>query len=396
MDLETISAILFVIILCAVLFLERKKLHLQKVLFPAIYVLLYKTKVGLKLMDKVSARAPRAVRYFGITAIVLGFIGMAVVSYSLIDNLLTVLFVSPQASAVALVLPVKVKGTFFVPFFYWIISLFFLVIVHEFSHGMVSRRYGIPVKSSGLAFLGLFIPLIPAAFVEPDEKILRKKSAIEQLSVFAAGSFANFVLAGIAILLLVFAVNPAVNAAIDYSGVRVSGVIRGNSNESLAAEAAGISEGEIITSVDGIPVLVAENLSAILAAKNPGDNILVTTNESSYSFALSQNPKNSSMAYMGLQLSQHTRMNPGFGERYGKSAFSILMWISGLVMWLYILNLGIGMFNLLPLPICDGGRMFFVAASSLFEQRRAQMIWHAVSLLFVIVIVVNLGAGFFK
>ena len=81
------------------------------------------------------------------------------------------LFTKPAASSgVGLVLPFKAKGVFYVPFFYWIISIFVIAVVHEFSHGLIARANNIKVKSSGFAFLALLVPIIPAAFVEPDEK----------------------------------------------------------------------------------------------------------------------------------------------------------------------------------------------------------------------------------
>src|SRR3989344_169747 len=72
----------------------------------------------------------------------------------------------------SLVLPFKAKGTFYLPVFFWVLSIFVFSVVHEFCHGLLARRHGIPVKSSGFAFLAVLIPILPAAFVEPEEKHL--------------------------------------------------------------------------------------------------------------------------------------------------------------------------------------------------------------------------------
>src|SRR3989338_644264 len=95
-------------------------------------------------------------------------------------------------------------------FLHWIISLFIIAIIHEFSHGVIARVYNIKIKSSGFAFLGP----IPAAFVEPDEKKMEKSSAKAQLSILAAGSFSNILLALLVILILFF-VSPFTNSLLE-------------------------------------------------------------------------------------------------------------------------------------------------------------------------------------
>src|SRR3989344_6858921 len=162
MDIQSIASIIFLIVLALTLLVFRKKVNVQKVLGPFLYVVMYRSKIGLSLMDRMAKRIPKTIKYLGFTGIFLGFVGMAVVSFSLLQNLYNIFFVPEVGSTVALVLPFKAKGTFFVPFFYWIISIFLLVIVHEFSHGVVSRAYNLKIKSSGLAFLGIGIPVIPA------------------------------------------------------------------------------------------------------------------------------------------------------------------------------------------------------------------------------------------
>ena len=112
----------------------------------------------------------------------------------------------------ALVLPIKVENNSLggipvlsLDFSNWIIALAILIFVHEFAHGVVSKRFKIPVKSSGLAFFGsaiigllviffnqniygfiiglilIFIPILPGAFVKPDEKKLKSASYFKKL-----------------------------------------------------------------------------------------------------------------------------------------------------------------------------------------------------------------------
>jgi membrane-associated protease RseP (regulator of RpoE activity) len=398
MDIQTKAAIIFVLILSLILYLERKKVEIQKILHPVIYMVIYRTQIGINMMDRIAKRFPRFLRYAGYTGIFVGFMGMGMMCYSLIENLIRVLFVPAAPSAVALVLPFKVKGTFYVPFFYWIISVFFLVIVHEFSHGVISRLYGYKIKSSGLAFLGIIVPLVPAAFVEPDEKKMEKSPKVQQLSVFAAGSFSNIVFAFIALGCLFFIVNPALSHITDNNGVIVSGLINEtgpNGTIILPAEKAGIIPGEMIIKVDDMNVATVSDLSAALKNKTPADMVNITTNITEYSLQLAKNPENSSIAYMGAYLQQSSIVKPSFKLRYGSFAPDAMIWIAGLVLWLFILNLGIGLFNLVPIPITDGGKMMFIALQHYFDKKTALKVWKGVAIFFVLLIIVNVLAGFF-
>src|SRR3989344_2304576 len=154
MDFQTISAIIFLIILTIFVFLKRKNLDTKQIIPYFLYFSVYRTKLGLRLMDLVSSKYRKLMVYIGYAGILIGFLGMAFISYGLISNLY-ILFTKPEASpGVGLVLPFKAKGVFFVPFFYWIISIFIIAAVHEFSHGLISKANNIKVKSSGFAFFG--------------------------------------------------------------------------------------------------------------------------------------------------------------------------------------------------------------------------------------------------
>ena len=154
-DLQTISAFVFILVLCLLLYVYRKKLTIQKIIFPFLYVILYKTKIGLKFMDRMAKRFPKAIAFLGYFGIVVGFVGMVLIAYLLIQNLINIIMQPAAMTGVALVLPFKIKGSFYVPFFYWIISIFIIAVVHEFSHGVVARVHNLKVKSSGLAFLAV-------------------------------------------------------------------------------------------------------------------------------------------------------------------------------------------------------------------------------------------------
>ncbi|MBU4493578.1 MAG: site-2 protease family protein, partial [Nanoarchaeota archaeon] len=172
---------------------------------------MYKTKLGLKSMDRMAKKHPKFLKYLAYAGIVIGFLGMVAMCVILIQNFYSLVTKPAAVSGLMMVLPFEAEGIFYVPFFYWIISIFLLILVHEFSHGVIASLYKIKVKSSGLGFLNIFIPVIPLAFVELDEKELRKRPKMQQLSVFAAGSFSNIIFAFVVLALIVFVITPVSN-----------------------------------------------------------------------------------------------------------------------------------------------------------------------------------------
>lgn len=392
MDLQLISAIIFLFLLTLILFLKRKNIKMQKIVYPLIYFLMYKTKIGLRPMDMIAKKNKKFLNYLGYFMIFLGFAGMVFIVYILIQNIYNIIVTPAAAPGVALVLPFKVKGSFYVPFFYWIISIFVIATVHEFSHGIMSRLHGVKIKSSGLAFLAVIIPIIPAAFVEPDEKMLRKKPKNQQLSILAAGPFANIMLAFVVLLISFFVVTPVANNIIEANGVLVQGYV---DDVIYPAQEAGIKEGEIIQGIDNATVKTMGKFGDALREKNPGDSVVIKTDKKSYNVTLAKNPENN-QSYLGVYISQSTRVKPGFRARYGIFTANTILWLVGLLYWLYLLNLGIGLFNLVPIGPIDGGRMVHVALLKFFKKKRAERIWIFISYVFLAVVIVSLLYGFFK
>ncbi|MFC1727941.1 site-2 protease family protein [Nanoarchaeota archaeon] len=383
MDLESLFAIIFLFTLTLFLLKNRKKIEIQKIIFPILYFVLYKTKLGINAMNSFAKRWPRFTKYAGYVGIVVGFIGMGLISVMLVYNLLKIFLIPDAATGVALVLPFKVKGGFFVPFFYWIISIFILAVVHEFSHGVLARLNDIKLKSSGFAFLAVLVPVLPAAFVEPDEKQMVKKSAKAQLSVFAAGPFSNIVLGILSLLISLVIFAPVMNAYVNFDGVEVVDFLKVNG--SSPAEESGMISGEVINSLDGAEIENTFGLTKILINKSPGDQIKVGTEENEYFVTLGTAPQNKTIPYIGISIKQS----------YSGVFSNVFMWVVGLFYWLYVLNIGIGLFNLLPLGPIDGGRMLKVALEKITkDEKKAEKIWKRVSFFFLLVIIINILAGF--
>ena len=392
MDFQTIAAVVFLAVLAIFILLKRKKLDTKQIIPYFLYFSMYKTTWGLKFMDSVAKKHRKLMVYIGYLGILIGFLGMIAISYALISNIY-VLFTKPEAMpGVGLVLPFKAKGVFFVPFFYWIIAIFVIAVVHEFSHGLIARAHNLKVKSSGFAFLGLIIPIIPAAFVEPDEKELRKRSHKEQLSIFAAGPFSNIAAAFLFVAVASFILAPLANAVIEPNGVKVTDYVKGT----FPAEAAGIKIGEIIKQVDNTPTLYVNNLSIVLKSKKPNEVVAIRTDKSSYQIKLAKNPENESLAYMGAYLEQSTKIKDNVQAFYGEFLPNSLIWAYGLLVILVVLNFGIGLFNLVPIGPLDGGRMLQLVLHRLFDKERGDKYWNYIGMFFLVLIFINLGFAFFR
>ncbi len=394
MDIQLIATVIFIVLMCAYLIKVRKDLDMQKIIFPFLYIILYRSKWGLRFMKEFPRKRPGLVKWFGHIGVVIGFIGMVLISAQILYHFVE-FFITPDAPpAVAPVLPVDgVPGAVYVPFFYWIISIFIIATVHEFAHGVVSNHYKIPVRNSGFAFMGIILPVIPAAFVEPDEKILPKKSAWKQLSVFAAGPFSNIVLAFLCLGVMIAVINPIASAAFVNDGVSIQSTFEGS-----AAKQNEMAVGDVITGVDDYDVFTVEDFTIALEDRQAGEEITLHTKEGSFQIELGEHPSDSERGYLGVSVEGQTSVDEGFENRFGGFSVSLITWTSELFFWLVLLNLGIGLFNLLPLGIVDGGRMLYVGLDALVKKKenkaRVEKIWKYVSLSFLFIILFMIISAF--
>ena len=194
--------ITFLIICCIAIGLffykNRKKINVE-----AKIVLLYKTKVGLRLINWLSKKTKKSLPTIAYIIIAFGFASMITIVLLLIQSLV-VLFKMPEMMDAPPLLPLLPYipqafdlGLPKLYFVYWIIAIGIIAITHECAHGIFMRHYKLKIKSTGFGFLGPFLLF----FVEPSEKALAKKKPKQQMAILGAGSFSNFIF-GIIFLLL--------------------------------------------------------------------------------------------------------------------------------------------------------------------------------------------------
>jgi len=375
------SIVVFLALFTWLLYYNRKKLIIQKVASYALYMVLLRTKVGLKLMDTLSVKARRAVRIFGYVSIVLGIVGGIFIMFILIQNVVQILIEPSTPSGVAPVLPgMTFPGIGYLSFWHWVISIFILAVVHEFSHGVVARAHDIPVKSSGLAALCIGIPIIPAAFVEPDDKKLLKSSDAAQQSMFAAGPASNIILAFLILPFFIFVLLPWQTGMLDTDKVVLSPT---PGNESFPSVQAGLVNDTRITFYNEEPVTNLTEFYRLIYNTTPGDTISIGNDNVTYQLQTITHPMSDEVAFLGVSIDTQLKSN------VSQEMFDISEWVIMLFIWLQALNLGIGLFNLLPLGITDGGRMLHNLLSRYLPKKKAE-IWTGRVTSFVVLIILFL------
>lgn len=379
MNSDLISIIIFYSLLLILYSAYRSKFEVQGKFF-----VLYKTKFGLKLMDKFSKFSPKLLKIIGDIGVAVGFVGMIAMFYILIKGTYNLIFVPSSMPVVSPVLPgITIPGLPTLSFWNWIISVFVVAIAHEFSHGVYARLAKVKIKSSGFAFLG---PIL-AAFVEPEEKTLSKKTKMEQLRVFSAGPFGNIILFLIVFLISGLLVNPITASTLEYQGVNVVAI---SLNSPISKT--NVSIGDSITGLNNQKI---ENTNDFINATQnlkPYEFVNLKTDKGDYQIKLEANPSNSTKGYMGVSVSsEKTGFRKAAVEKYGTFLLTLLWWISKLLFWIYMISFGIGLFNLLPLGPVDGGRMlstglsFFIA-----DKKKVNRIWMIASYACVTLIIINL------
>jgi membrane-associated protease RseP (regulator of RpoE activity) len=205
----------------------------------------------------------------------------------------------------------------------------------------------VPVKNTGL----LLAAIIPGAFVEPDEESLRKAKKSTQARVYAAGSTTNIILA---LLVLGLVVNStAILSPFYETNVQIVSVVPGSPADGV------LKVGDQILSVNGSAITDIQSLSVTLSHTLPNSTVPLTilrdnqTEQIQFKLGYS-NTTNSS--YIGVDIQNYYQPKSSIYS----SAFPF--YFTGLISWLYLLSLNIGLINLLPVFVFDGGRFANILA----------------------------------
>ncbi len=220
----------------------------------------------------------------------------------------------------------------FIPIWYGIIALIILLTSHEISHGILSYVHKINLKSTGLLTFGI-IPI--GAFVEPDEEAMNKCEGYKRMQIYVMGSFANFVVAMIGVLLLTLIISAAYSPD---NGMLVGSVM--NNSPSYGV----LSEGMIIHKIDN------ENPWKQLQNLSQNKTMTLETNEGNRTLTTGQHPNIEGRGYVGITYSLPINKGLENFENFIRILLELLKWI-------ILLNFIVGITNLMPLSPFDGGKM---------------------------------------
>jgi len=381
---------IFILLITVFLIFKRKKVEIQKIIFPVLYVIIYRTSFGLKFIEKISSRYRELVKTLGYCFIGFGFVGMIWVSLSILLSMIS-FFIAPKTTEVGMVLVLpgtNIPGIGYLSFFYFIISISFLALVHEFGHGILIRAHNLVLKSSGFAFFSIFLPIIPAAFVEPDEKKMSKKESHIQYSILSAGPITNVLFSIFFLLILMFVMAPIEEKITEPTGFSFDVM------PNYPAAIAGLVNGTVLDSFNGAKVNDSQNfLEQLRYCSKPNEKVTVGNPNNTYEMTTTSNPDNSEKAFIGVSNIKNEAKVKKEYERFG----GIFFWLKGLFKWLYLLNLLIGLVNLLPIYITDGAKMLFVALQDIIkDKKRALKIWSVINLMFVLLVLIGTSATYLK
>lgn len=417
--------VLFTLITIIFLYIRRSNLQRQGWLY------LYRTKIGVKLIDSVAKKYPKTLKALQYVVVASGYILMILIIWMLVKftyNYFAIPGLAKELKVPILTplipyLPELFKLDFLPHFYftYWIIIIAVIAIPHEFAHGIFARLNKIKVHSTGFGFLGPFL----AAFVEPDEKQMAKAKRFPQLAILASGTFANVLLtllfAGILWIFFITAFTPAGVYFSSYSSsvvnISEANVIGNTSilnvqfmelkyhNASYFAqpqviELAKTNHVELINAFDNSPALknqlagaiteingrkttTIEELRQAINATHPGDTVTVKTidNEKVKTYQITMDQRNGA-AYLGIGLA--SGRNSGLltvfyatltGIRdpytyYSSSLGTFGVFLKDLIWWLVVINLSVALVNMLPVGIFDGGRFFYLTVEGITGSKK--------------------------
>ena len=297
-----------------------------------------------------------------------------------------------------------------IPLWYGILALVIAMVVHEFSHGILSRVAKVKVKALGL--LMFFFPV--GAFVEPDEEEMQNMKKWERMRLYAAGPGSNMVIA----IIFSFLFSSVMVASLEPSS---DGVLSGSVIVDYGGEEAGLEPWMLITEVNEQVVSNSEDFSNIMNETYAGQVVNVSVlnkgNPETYQVTLSDKgsyylkyyPDSyetwmSGKGFMGIavvnpELIADSLANPGssggsmlqyitlpfqklqpFPEHF-TAIFSpsgivgiipdSLFWIlANSFYWIFWLNLMVGLTNALPAVPLDGGFIFADGVTGMLEKVR--------------------------
>jgi len=358
LDFITQNAIIYVLIAWVIIFVTAKGLKLQKYgVEIKAYSLVYKNKQVNSVLIKILSRTRRGIRVFADLSVISGFLMMGYAFYFLLNNVANYFVVQSEFLELTLLIP-GVTLTSAPAIAYFLLSIPIVLIMHEGAHGIVAALEKIKIKTGGFAiFIALF-----AGFVEPDEEEFDKAKKISKLRIIGAGATSNVIFA--IILGAIMLTNPVFGMVLEsiplFGEVILNtfyelsqGVLILSIMENLGAEQAGLLTNDVIISINDIPIRGPVDFPIL----NPGETVSVTVLRDNqtleFGVEIMPSPDDPERGLIGIMRDNSIPYKPVMNFiDWANVDFNVSMFL----LWLWMISFFIGIINMLPLPILDGGK----------------------------------------
>ena len=362
LELLTDNAIIYVLIAWVVILGIAKALKLEKHGFKITpYSLTYKNTQVQTALSKMLTRTKRGIRVFADVSVIAGFLMMGYAFWFLFVNMANY-FTEPTEFLAMMPIVPGVTVTSWEHIFAFLLAIPIVLVVHEGAHGIVATLEKIKIKTGGV---GVIIALF-YGFVEPDEEEFDNAKKISKLRVIGAGATSNVIFAillgAIMITNPVFgmivtplpAVGPVVGLFYESSnGMMVASLIEGG-----GAEQAGIHANDIIINVDSVKIITFMDLQK--ADLKPGQKVDVTVlrdgQEITFPVSIMASPDDPEQGLIGIMHDGGNDFKPIYNYIEWDLSDKTTNYISWYLLWLWMISFFIGIINMLPLPILDGGK----------------------------------------
>ena len=332
-----------VIIVAKALKLERYGFELKA------YSLVYKNKSVNSVLLKILSRTRRGIRVFADVSVVSGFIMMGFAFWFLLNNVSNYFVAQAEFSELTVLIP-GVTLTSASSITYFLLSIPVVLVIHEGAHGIVAALEKIKIKTGGFAiFIAMF-----AGFVEPDEEEFEKAKKISKLRVIGAGATSNvifaFVLGAILLTNPFFAMvlpEPLLSVFYDLpDGVLILSIM-----ENSGAAQAGLLANDIITSINDIPILSPIDFPSLSPGEMASVSVIRDGQPLDFGVEIMPAPEDPERGLIGIMRDNSFAYKP---------VMNFIEWndpnVSMFLLWLWMISFFIGIINMLPLPILDGGK----------------------------------------
>jgi len=375
-----------------VVFLVAKGLKLENHGFEIKpYSLTYKNYGVQSALTKMLGRTRRGIRVFADVSVIAGFLMMGFAFWFLLNNVLNY-FVEPSEFAELTVLIPGVTLTSSASIAYFLLSIPIVLVIHEGAHGIVATLEKIKIKTGGFAiFIALF-----AGFVEPDEEDFDKAKKISKLRVIGAGATSNvlfsFALGAILLTNPLFAIivpEPILGWMYEEpDGVLILSIIEGS-----GAEKAGLLPNDIITAVNEIDVKTALDFQK--ANIVPGDTVNVSILRSGelleFPVVIMPSEDDPERGLIGIMRDNSFAYKP---------IYNFIEWnnpsVSMFLLWLWMISFFIGIINMLPLPILDGGKFIHSIIDKKISDKAVNSLMWGIYAFTLVLFALNIALSYIK